>query len=438
MIRSIHSRPFNFLVIPLFTLLWFNALASATHAQGPGEYAPGEVVVKLAPGAVIQDVAANYGLDPSPLDQFGSRPIYRMRILNPAVLPSQRAEELESDPQHRVIYAEPNYLAQPPEGIGSTWADGGSSGGYADQWFTNTIRLPEALNATRGGGVRIAVLDTGVDRTHPALAGRLLGGFDFVDSDSDPNEVGSHSQNPLFGHGTHVAGLVALAAPDAQIIPVRVLDPNGVGNIWVLSEGLAYAVNPDGNPNTNDGAHVINLSLGTKRQTDLLAEIVAAVTCRGNDNDNDDDEDCEDGSCATASGCLAGRQGGAVVIASAGNTGDRSQIYPAAEGIAGSLAVGASTESDTLALFSTRGPWVRVLAPGERILSSVPGGRYGVWSGTSMAAPLAAGEAALVLAKNQGMSSAEVVERIVATAKTINSPVPRRIDTAAAVGLRRP
>jgi len=179
------------------------------------------------------------------------------------------------------------------------------------------------------------------------------------------------------------------------------------------------------------------MSLGTARRTELLAEIVAAVTCRGNDADDDDDEDCDDGSCATGEGCLASRQGGAVVIASAGNTGNNTRIYPAAEGVAGSLAVGASNMSDTLAAFSTRGPWVRVLAPGEGILSSVPGGGTGVWSGTSMAAPLVAGEAALVLAKNQGMSAAQVVERIVATAKTVNAPVPRRIDPAAAVGLPR-
>ena len=210
-----------------------------------------------------------------------------------------------------------------------------------------------------------------------------------------------------------------------------------MGNIWVLVEALAYAVNPDGNPFTDDGAHVINLSVGTNRRTDLLAEIIAAVTCRGNDDDDDDDEDCDDGSCATGEGCLAFRQGGTVVIAAAGNTANNTPIYPAAEGVAGSLAVGASNVDDALALYSTRGPWVRVLAPGERILSGVPGGGYGVWSGTSMAAPLVAGEAALVLAKNQGMSAAQVVERIVATAKPILSPVPRRIDPAAAVGLPR-
>lgn len=409
---------------------------TTTLPQEPDEYAPDEVVVKLAPGAVLSEVAFAYGLDPTPLDQFGSRPIYRLRITNGAP-PPQIAEALVNDPQQRVIYAEPNFMVSPPENGGQTWSGGGSTGGYVNQWFRGVIRLPEALNATKGGGVRIAVLDTGVDASHPALAGRLLQGFDFVDFDPNPSEVGSHAQHPVFGHGTHVAGLIALAAPDAKIIPVRVLDPNGIGNIWVLAEALAYAVNPDGNPFTDDGAHVINLSLGTPRRTELLAEIVAAVTCRGNDDDDDDDEFCDDGGCATDDGCLAFRQGGAVVIAAAGNTGDRTRIYPAAEGVVGSLAVGASTMTDELASFSTRGPWVRVLAPGQQILSSVPGGGFGVWSGTSMAAPLVAGEAALVLAKNQGMDAGQVVERIVATSKVVNSPVPRRIDPAAAVGLPR-
>lgn len=435
--RRTNLRFFSLLMIVL-ALLWCVAMTHDARAQSPGEeYAPSEVIVKLSPGASLAEITRDYGLSPTPLDQFGSRPIYRLRILSSSVPPPQLANRLQNDHRQRLIYAEPNFLMSAPEDNGISWSDGDSTGGAGSQWFINMIRLPEALNATRGGGVRIAVLDTGVDATHPALAGRLLNGFDFVDFDADPSEVGIHPQNPTFGHGTHVAGLVAMVAPDARIIPVRVLDINGTGNIWVLAEALAFAANPDSNPNTDDGAHVINMSLGTPRRTELLTEIVAAVTCRGNDNDDDDDEDCDDGSCATDNGCLAFRQGGAVVIASAGNTGNGTRIYPAAEGVAGSLAVGASNNSDGLASFSTRGPWIRVLAPGENILSSVPGGGYGVWSGTSMAAPLVAGEAALVLAKNQGMNSAQVVERIISTAQTINTSVPRRIDAAAAVGLRR-
>lgn|GEM_PF-4547002 len=296
--------------------------------------------------------------------------------------------------------------------------------------MVDKIRLPAAHTVTRGAGVTVAVLDTGVDSSHPTLAGRLVAGYDFVDLDSDPSEVGSHDQDLVYGHGTHVAGLVALAAPEAKIMPVRVLDQAGMGNIWVLAEALAFAVDPDGNPATDDGADVINLSLGTNRPTELLAEIVTTVTCANNSNDDDDDDDDDNNN-----GCPAAGGRGAVVVAAAGNSGTDALEYPAAEGVAGSLAIAASTPTDTLVDFSTRGSWVDVAAPGENILSSVPGGELGVWSGTSMAAPLVAGEAALVRAISPDLSAAEVADHVIATAAPIAGPVSRRIDAAAAVGL---
>jgi len=396
------------------------------------EYVPGEVVVKLSQATDLPGVAADYGLDPMPRDQFGTRPIYRLAILNPSVSPppSNLAEQLEADPQRRVIYAEPNFIAQTPEEGGESWGVGGDAGGFANQSFKNVIRLPEAHTRTRGRGITVAVLDTGVDAAHPELAGRLVAGRDFVDDDFDPSEVGNHEQNPTYGHGTHVAGLVALAAPEASIMPIRVLNPNGKGNIWVLVEALNYAVNPDGNPNTDDGADVINLSLTIKRETELLEEIIEDVTC----GDNDEDED-EEGDEAEDDECLAGALG-VVVVAATGNSGMIIREYPAAESTPGLLAVAASDETDTLAAFSTRGTWVSVAAPGERILSSVPGGGYGTWNGTSMAAPLTAGQAALVRARYPHLRASEVAARIIEKAATISGPVSRRIDAAAAVGLR--
>jgi subtilisin family serine protease len=385
-----------------------------------------EVVVKLVRANDLPAVAADFGLDPAPLDQFGARPIYRLRITDGAS-PHDKAETLLADPQARIVYAEPNLLGRAPEGTGRvTWSVGGDSGDYVAQWAPSVIRLSEAHTVTRGAGITVAVLDTGVDAAHPALAGRLVPGYDFVDLDADPSEVGTHAQNPTYGHGTHVAGLIALVAPDAKIMPLRVLDRDGVGNAWVLAEALAYALDPDGNPATNDGADVINLSLSTVERSKLVRDVIRAVIC--NDNQDQSSNDLP---------CLSPGGRGAVVVAAAGNNASSRPEYPAGDGVGGSLAVGASTQSNSVAAFSNFGSWVSVAAPGQSILSSVPGGGYGTWSGTSMAAPLVAGEAALVRATYPFLKPAKVVQRIINKSVDIGGSVRYRIDAASALGLGR-
>ena len=411
------------IVISLISLLMSIVVpATLARAQELVEFVPNEVVVKLQRSTDIASVAAAHGLDPVPLDQFGTRPIFRMRILDGAS-PPNRAAELAINP--RVLYAEPNYIGRAPAGHQRvSWPKGEEGDDYQEQWAVGMIRLPEAHTVTRGAGVTVAVLDTGIDLTHPVLAGHLMNGYDFVDMDTDPSVTGTPEQHPNHGHGTHVAGLVALVAPEAQIMPVRVLDEDGIGNIWVLAEALAYAINPDGDVNTADGADVINLSLGTSYPTDLLGEIVAAVTCEQDDDPGEDDD------------CLVGpNQHGAVVVIAAGNGGSSIPEYPAAEGAIGSLSVGASTSTDSLASFSNYGSWVHIAAPGEHILSSVPDDEYASWSGTSMAAPLAAGEAALVRATNPGFSAADIVAHIISKSESINGAVSKRIDVAAALGI---
>ena len=281
-----------------------------------------------------------------------------------------------------------------------------------------TIHLSAAHQVNRGTGpngpIKIAVLDTGVDATHPALAGHLLPGFDFVDNDNDPSEVGSLQTGP-WGHGTHVAGLIALIAPEAKIIPIRVLDQHGVGNVWVIAEALRFAVDPDNDPSTNDGADVINLSLATLRHTKLLSSVLSRVC-------DDAPAPGEDDFPATANPNL-------VVVAAAGNDADSTQHFPAAENVKGLIAVSASNSQDRLAGFSTRGSWVNVAAPGESILSTVPNGQFGTWSGTSMAAPIVAGEAALVRAAFPFLSNRKIVDHIEREASRLDGPNPqKRID----------
>jgi len=423
------------LTLALFAAFGAAAAVGASDQPPPDEYMPDEVVVKLFAAGDLAGIAASYNLEPTALSQFGARPIYRLRILDGAN-PIDRAAQLGTDP--RVEYAEPNYIGETPEGRQRTpWAVGGSIEEFVTQWAPAVIRLPEAHAITRGAGVTVAVLDTGVDATHPALVGRLLPGFDFVDMDDDPSEVGVVGEDLVYGHGTHVAGIIALTAPHAQIMPVRVLDRDGMGNLWVLSEALAYVVDPDRNPATDDGAHIINLSLSTQRRTNLLSEILAEITCskRVDDDDDDDDDDNRNG---LDSRCRRINGRGVLVVAAAGNSGAEVREYPAAEQLPGLLAVAASTRTDRLASFSTFGRWVQASAPGEDILSSIPGNLFGVWSGTSMATPFAAGQAALIWSINPGLQPAEVVQRIVSTAARIGEGVPPRIDVAASITQTRP
>jgi subtilisin family serine protease len=435
--------------------LGLHAAAAAADAE-----LPGEMLVRLRSTAALGPLLLKYEL--SLVSQFGARPIYRLKgigladvhrkigamALEPNVL-SVEPNFAHSSPEARrnnasAIGTPQAYTAQwalpvlDAEGVGNAealrnnaWAIG-TPQAYIAQWAPQSLRLPEAHRLTVGAGVRVAVLDTGVDRTHPALAGRLLAGFDFVDFDADPSEVGS-SLNISFGHGTHVAGLVALVAPGAQIMPLRVLDAEGVGNAWVLVEAMLYAVDPDHNPMTDDGAHVINMSLGSTNRTQLLDSVVKLAACAipaamgepANDF-TDPGYNADKDRCASSSG--------AVIVAAAGNDGtDAIRQYPAAERSYGLLAVGASNADARLAALSNFGSWVDLAAPGEGITSSVPGGGYGTWSGTSMAAPLAAGTAALVRALNPDMQAKNLARRLVQLSSALCGTSLRQVDAAAAV-----
>lgn len=356
-----------------------------------------DVIVQLDTGADVDTLAARYGL--TVVDRFGKRPIWRLRVAAGASADAA-VDSLRNDPAVR--FAERNEDTETPEGRrrNPVWAVGGDEGTYTTQWAPQAIQLADAHARSTGAGVRVAVLDTGIDLDHPALSSRLarrsggaLLGRDFVDDDADPSESGDRD-DAGYGHGTHVAGLVALAAPSATLMPVRVLDASGRGNAWVLAEALGWAVDPDGDPASDDGAHVINLSLSTLQRTELLKTVSSLAACTF---DDDDDDFADPGFDDDRARCAL--RHAAVVTAAAGNGASETiEEFPAAEPVPGLLSVAASTQSGEVADFSNRGSWIRVAAPGEFIVSTVPGGGWGSWSGTSMAAPLAAGGVALLLA----------------------------------------
>ena len=395
-------RGATILLAVLSSLLALSPYALAADSK------PDEVLVKLKTPAALPAIVAQFGVTRT--TQFGARPIYRLFLptnSNVAAIVTQLTANGD------VLLAEPNHTNQSPEARRSqVWAVGTPSA-YVAQWAPTAMRLREAHLFSKGAGIKVAVLDTGIDLTHPAFAGKLLPGYDFVDGDSDPTEVPClptpcSTTNVAFGHGTHVAGLIALVAPSAKIIPYRVLDVNGEGNAWVLAEALERAI--------ADGADVINMSLGTATRTRILASITKLFQCEPPDS-IDPELDFSHSSygadltrCATSSG--------PVIVAAAGNDGSSGvDEYPARERVKGLIAVGASNDTKHLAQFSNFGSWVQIAGPGEGITSTIPlsavAGGYATWSGTSMATPLVAGAAALLRSAQKNLAPRDVVARMV-------------------------
>lgn len=430
------SRPVGARPRGLWTVAAVAAVAAA--AATPGEVLAksdpalrGELLVKLKDGKSLPGVLTRYRL--SLVDRFGQRPIYRLKIVGNATV-SETIAKLTLDPAVQI--AEPNYRhASPEERKNHFWAIG-TPQAYAAQWAIDAMNLPKAWKLAQGEGVRIAVLDTGVDTRHPALRHRLIAGRDFVDDDDDPSERAGRTAGE-YGHGTHVAGLIAKAAPQAQLMPLRVLNSKGRGNGWVLAEALLYAVDPDGDPSTADGAQIINLSLGSLGRTRLLKSIAGLASCEALDDPATKDEYDDDGYLEDKVRCTKGP--GAVVVIAAGNDASRKvKEWPGAESAYGKIAVGATQRGGKLASFSNRGSWVDVAAPGDAVTSTMAGGGYATWSGTSMAAPLVAATAALLRERYPKASAEDLVRRITRTARPICDESPRRVDAYAALRNDRP
>ena len=386
---------------------------------------PGEVLVKLRTTDALPGLLAKYPV--TVMSRFGARPIYRLKVIGAARVKDVLASmALDAN----VMIAETNATHRSPEARKNIAWTIGSAQAYAAQWAPQAMRLAQAQALATGIGIRVAVLDTGVDYSHPLLAGRLLPGFDFVDYDYDASEVGT-TANPSYGHGTHVAGLISMVAPGARIMPLRVLDADGVGNAWVLAEALLYAIDPDGNPNTDDGAHVVNFSLGSLARMRLLDAIAQIASCAPAIAGDPIGDRSDPGYNDDVTRCRAGK--GVVLVAAAGNdASDQVKQYPAALGAYGLLSITASNAAKRLASFSNFGSWVDMAAPGDAITSAVPGG-YGTWSGTSMASPLVAGTAALLRSLDVDMVPTDVVVRIKRSSAMLCGTNLRQVDAVAAL-----
>jgi subtilisin family serine protease len=253
------------------------------------------------------------------------------------------------------------------------------------------LELTLAWRYTMGNpNVIIAVVDSGVNAAHPDLSDRVVSGYDFVNNDDDPSD--DH------GHGTHVSGIIAATAnngigsaglcPLCSIMPVKVLDSSNVGTWSAVAAGIVYAV--------DQGANIINLSLGGHSNTQIIQDAVNYAAAQG-----------------------------VLVVAAAGNGRTDTLFYPAA--LENVVAVGATRNDDTRWSLSNYGEWVELSAPGYAVYSTYHDLNnyyqgYTFMSGTSMAAPHVAGLAGLLLSQQMDRTPADLRSLMAASAVDLGDP----------------
>jgi len=274
---------------------------------------------------------------------------------------------------------------------------------YGSSWALPKIQAPAAWDSANGSGVTIAILDTGVDSSHPDLAANIVPGWNIYDNNSNTADV--------YGHGTAVAGTAAMVGNNsagsagvawgARIMPVRISQPDGYAYWSTIAQGVNWAA--------DNGAKVVNISYGVS------------------------------GSSTVQSAAQYLRNKGGVVVVSAGNTSalDSTAAHDSL------LTVAATDSNDARASFSTYGSFVDVAAPGVGIYATTRGGSYGNWSGTSFSSPITAATAALMLSANSRLTPADIDRILKSTAVDLGTAGfdqyygYGRIDAARAVAAAR-
>jgi subtilisin family serine protease len=344
-------------------------------ALGPAKvrYVPGQLLVRFRPGtsaAAINAAAV----------RAGGKVVDRIPALGVHVIavPPSRAQRALSS-----LRSEPSVASVERDVVIRALDTIPNDALWPSQWGLRLIGAPRAWDATRGSdGIVVAVLDTGLDLSHPDLSGAVLRGTDVVNSDADASDDE--------GHGTSVAGVIAARTNNREgqagvcwacsLLPVKVMDSSGSGTSSTLAQGIVWA--------TDHGARVINMSLGGPGTTSAVASAVAYAARRN-----------------------------VVLVAAAGNSGVSTPFYPAA--YSDVISVAATNEADARYEWSNYGDWVKVAAPGCNVAPD-RGGGYVAFCGTSSAAPIVAGIAGLALSLNPGAPASTIDEAIESNAV----PVP--------------
>lgn len=405
---------FIFVIITLFIISIGSALASSQKAF-PGK----DFFVRWKPGTPDSIRQSYY-------QTTGMRPVWHSSLvpglerLAPMAFieSSTRAlSMLQNRPE--VFYAEPNFhvrrVLEPGPGAISierffhTLLPQGpqkpNDPMFEQQWALKPqpgVNIEKAWEVTHGNtNVRVAVIDTGVDSTHPEMKGKLAPGYDFIDKTA---QVTDHH-----GHGTHVAGIIGADTnnaegiaginPDVTMVPIRAVPTNGDETDADIIDAFEFAVKA--------GARVANCSFGKSESAKAVGDTIAA----------------------------AGEHGLLAIVAAGNESHDlnREPSYPASFQTPNMIVVAATGSRGTMASFSNYGMGkVDVAAPGASILSSIPGNQYASWSGTSMATPQVVGVAALVLSVNPNLTPAQL-KAVLLRSAVPNPNLKGRITTGASI-----
>ncbi|MBI5700710.1 S8 family peptidase [Candidatus Saganbacteria bacterium] len=337
----------------------------------------GEVLVKFKPAISTKSISA---LSLNVLEVSLSTQVYKLAV-PPGRTISEYLTELSND--KNIIYAEPNYIIR-------AHATTPNDTSYDLQWNLPLIKAPEGWDISTGDAtVVIADIDSGCDTTHPDLS-------DKITSNSKNFQGAGSSITDLNSHGTHTAGILAAVtnnsvgvagvAWNCKIMVLRMLDAAGTGEVFDFNNAVVYAA--------DKGAKVINMSLGTLNFSQSMADAVAYAYGKN---------------CA--------------MFSSSGNESSLTVDYPAK--LAGVIAVSAVDKNKNITPYSNSGPEISVCAPGgtsdSAIYSTIPSSTYGYKYGTSMAAPLVSGLAALLFSKFPSITRDQVYYRITSEAEDLGT-----------------
>lgn len=366
---------------------------------------PGEINVCLKPGKDVNRINARYGTIVK--GHIAGSYDYLLG-LPPGADEEECLRRISGDGD--LEFAELNYNFQLPEArqvsqafidqVSQAFIDGQSPVSFYGQPSLANLNLAGAHLFSRGVGVRVAVLDTGLDFSHPLFAGRIAGPvYDFVSNDLSPDDEPNGRGS---GHGTFVAGLITLTAPQATLLPLRVFDRDGRGTSYNIARAIRFAA--------DHGAKVINMSFGLVRSDKLIQEAMDYAYRRL-----------------------------VYFVGSAGNE-NRDGIQFPADTSNRVISVTSTTANDIKAPFANFNKNMDVAAPGVSLYSAYPGRRWAWWSGTSFSTALVSGEAAILLAIDPRLKPSDLKKAIRDSGVNIDSlnrdyksKLGRRIDFREAV-----